>query len=545
MIGDGVNIVYRCDPQFYSLLFFRTATMKTFEKETSFTRQDLQLLYEVSTSIHAIKDFDEMLRVVLHKIKEVFRIDGTSLALHEPDQKLFYFIQTVEMQQAGKHHDIEKMHFPDHLGVAGWVLENNQPVLIPDTSKDERVFKEFATDKELPTRSMICVPLRTPKAIIGVLYAINKLEGSFIDKDLRLLEILSVTLAMAIENARNYGILKQYANSLEEQNRRLMSEVQKRFEVHGLIASSASMRKLFGLMAKVIDVTTTILIQGETGTGKELIAKVIHYNGPLKDQPFVAENCGALSENLLESELFGHVKGAFTGAVSDKKGLFEMADGGTVLLDEIGEMPLAMQVKLLRVLQEGQFRPVGASHYVKVNVRIIACTNRDLEAEMAKGKFREDLFYRVNVFPLTIPPLRERKEDIPLLAAHFLKEFAQKFKRPVPRLTSTALELLSAYDWPGNVRELQNEMERALTLAGNDEEISEQYLSAKIFNVADHGFQADSQNGTLQEVVERIEKHMVSEALEKAEGNRSYAASLLGITRQGLLNKIKRYGIDK
>ena len=455
--------------------------MSTLDTKTSFTRQDLKLLYEVSACLHEIKDFDEMLRVVLHKIKEVFQIDGASMALHEPDQKMFYFIQTVEMQQDGKHKDIEKMHFPDHLGVAGWVLQNNQPVIIPDASKDERVFKEFSNDQEFPTRSMICVPLRTPKAITGVLYAINKLEGSFTAKDSRLLEILSVTLAMAIENARNYGMLKQYANSLEAQNRRLMSEVQQRFAVHGLIASSAAMRKLFSLMAKVIDVSATILIQGETGTGKELIAKVIHYNGPLKDRPFIAENCGALSENLLESELFGHVKGAFTGAVSDKKGLFEMADGGTVLLDEIGEMPLAMQVKLLRVLQEGQFRPVGASHYVKVKVRIIACTNRDLDAEMAKGNFREDLFYRVNVFPLTIPPLRERREDIPLLAVLFLKQFAKQYNRPVPRLTSKALELISAYDWPGNVRELQNEMERALTLAGSQKEICEQYLSAKIF----------------------------------------------------------------
>ncbi len=512
---------------------------------TSFTTKDLELLHEVSTSIHAIKDFEEMLRVVLHKIKEVFQIDGASLALHEADQKMFYFIQTVEMQQNGKHNEIEKMHFPDHLGVAGWVLQNNQTVLIPDASKDERIFKEFTQDKQLPTRSMICVPLRTPKAIIGVLYAINKLEGSFTTKDSRLLEILSVTLAMAIENAKNYGVLKQYANSLEEQNRRLISQVQERFKVHGLIASSSSMRQLFSLMDKVIDVTTTILIQGETGTGKELIAKVIHYNGPLKDKPFVAENCGALSENLLESELFGHVKGAFTGAVADKKGLFEMADGGTVLLDEIGEMPRSMQVKLLRVLQEGQFRPVGASHFVRVNVRIIACTNRNLEEEMAKGNFREDLYYRINVFPITIPPLRERKEDIPLLAAHFLEQFAKKFKRPVPRLTSNVLELFALYDWPGNVRELQNELERALTLAGSKKEITEAYLSPKFFDSIDNSYPAYNKGGTLQEVTERIEKEMVHEALERAEGNRSHAAKLLGITRQGLLNKIKRYNVEK
>jgi len=511
---------------------------------TTFDREDLGLLYEVSTSIHAIKDFDEMLRAVLHKIKEVFQIDGASLALHEADQKMFYFLQTVEMQQDGRHNDIEKMHFPDHLGVAGWVLRNNRTVLIPDASKDERIYKEFNLQKGFPTRSMICVPLRTPKGIIGVLYAINKLEGRFTNKDSLLLEILSVTLAMAIENAKNYGLLKQYVNSLEAENRRLMSEVQGRFEVQGLVASSCSMRQLFSLIEKVIDVNTTVLIQGETGTGKELIAKVIHYNGPLKDKPFVAENCGALSENLLESELFGHVRGAFTGAISDKKGLFEMADGGTVLLDEIGEMPRAMQVKLLRVLQDGRFRPVGGSHYIQVNVRIIACTNRNLEEQVAQGNFREDLFYRINVFPITIPPLRERKEDIPLLVDHFLKEFAKKFKRPVPRLTSTALELLSSYGWPGNVRELQNEIERAFTLAGSEKEISAAYLSNKISESKNQLCPDYDTGGTLQQVTERIEKQMVHEALEKAAGNRSHAAGMLGITRQGLLNKIKRYNIE-
>jgi len=517
--------------------------MSTLDGQTSFTRRDLKLLHEVSVSVHAIKDFDEMLRVVLHKIREVFQIDGASVALHEPDQKMFYFIQTIEMQQDGGVKDIDKMHFPDNLGVAGWVLRNNESVLIPDASKDERVFKKFSLDKGLPTRSMICVPLRTPTAIIGVLYAINKLEGKFTEKESRLMEIIAVTLAMAIENAKNYGALKQYAQLLEEQNRRLRSEVQQRFEVHGLIASSAAMRRLFALMDKVIDVNTTVLIQGETGTGKELVAKVIHYNGPMQDQPFIAENCAALSETLLESELFGHVKGAFSGAISDKKGLFEMADGGTVLLDEIGEMSPSMQVKLLRVIQEGQFRPVGASHYVSVNVRIIASTNRDLEEEMARGNFRQDLFYRINVFPLTIPPLRERKEDIPLLAAHFLKEFAKKFNRTVPRLTPGALELISSYDWPGNVRELRNEMERALTLAGSNQEISEGYLSGKIFDPVDSAGAVGDRSGTLKEVTERVEMQMVRDALEAAGGNRSLASNMLGITRQGLLNKIKRYNI--
>ena len=518
--------------------------MKMIDGETPFSNEDLDLLYEVATSIHAIRDFDEMLRTVLHKIRDVFRIEGTSLALHEQDQKLFYFIRTVEMQRDGTHEDIEKMHFPDHLGVAGWVLRNNQTVLIRDVSNDERVFKDFDLTKSLSHRSMVCVPLRTQKGIIGVLYAIHKSEGYFTEKDSRLLEVLCLGLAMAIENSKNYGELKQYADSLEEEKRRLISEVQNLFELQGVIASSPSMRRLFALVGKVIDTKTTILLQGETGSGKELIAKVIHYNGPLKDKPFVAENCGALSENLLESELFGHVRGAFTGAVADKKGLFAMADGGTVLLDEIGELPPSMQVKFLRILQEGQFRPVGGSHFVKVNVRIIASTNRNLEEEVAQGNFRKDLFYRINVFPITIPPLRERKEDIPLLTAYFLDVFAKRFKKPAPRISPRALELLSHYHWPGNVRELQNEIERAFTLAGRNKEISAHFLSKKIYNSNEIGSPPYNGSGTMQQVIERIEKQMVREALEKTGGNRSRAAGILGITRQGLLNKIKRYHIE-
>ena len=335
--------------------------------DATFSREDLDLIYEIMTSIYAISDFDEMLRIVLLKIKEVFKIEGASLALHEPDQKLFYFIRTVEMQRDGKHDDIEKMHFPDHLGVAGWVLRKNETVMIRDVSNDDRVYQDFDLAKNLSHRSMVCVPLRTPRSIVGVLYAIHKSENYFSEKDSQLLEVLCVGLAMAIENSKNYGALRKYANSLEEEKRRLISEVQNLFELRGVIASSPSMRRLFDLIGKVIDTRTTILLQGETGSGKELIAKVIHYNGPFKDKPFVAENCGALSENLLESELFGHVRGAFTGAVSDKKGLFAMADGGTVLLDEIGEMPPSMQVKFLRILQEGQFRPVGGSRFFSVN----------------------------------------------------------------------------------------------------------------------------------------------------------------------------------
>jgi Nif-specific regulatory protein len=391
---------------------------------------------------------------------------------------------------------------------------------------------------------MICVPLKTRKGVIGVLYALNKLEGEFTPKETMLLEMLSGTIAVAIENAKLYGEIKQYASSLEKENIRLKSEVQDRYNVQGIIGSSAPMRRVFEMLDKVAATTTSVLIQGPTGTGKELVAKVVHYNSPLKDKPFVAENCGALSENLLESELFGHVKGAFTGAIADKKGLFELAEGGTVFLDEIADMPQSMQIKLLRVIQEGQVRPVGGSRYLDVNFRLITSSNRDLLEEVKMGHFRDDLFYRIQVFPIIISPLAERKEDIPLLATHFLEKLAKKLNRPVKRLTPRALDLLMQFNWPGNVRELENEIERAITLAGDDSEIKEGYLSERIAGPGKQVAAANMEGMTLQEVTEQMERQMVTRALRETGGNRSQAARNLGLTRQGLLNKIARYEIQ-
>jgi Nif-specific regulatory protein len=260
----------------------------------------------------------------------------------------------------------------------------------------------------------------------------------------------------------------------------------------------------------------------------------------LKDRPFVAENCGALSENLLESELFGHVKGAFTGAIAEKKGLFELANGGTVFLDEIADTSHAMQTKLLRVLQEMQVRPVGGSYYIEVNFRLIASSNRDLLEEVKKGNFRDDLFYRIQVFPIVLPPLRDKKEDIHLLTAHFFKKFAKKFNKPVPKLTHEVLMLFLQYNWPGNVRELENEIEYALTQAEDTPEITAEHISEKIKESINEGSTAKQGGRTLKEK----ERQEVIKALRSTSGNRSQAARILGLSRQGLLNKIARYEIE-
>jgi len=514
-------------------------------QSVALTKHDLDLLYDLSTSVHSIDNLNVMLRRILSKIREVFGIEGASIALHDAKKKEFYFIRTAEEQRDGTGEGMDRMRFSDDYGVAGLVLREKQSIMIDDVAKDDRFSSQLDIQKDFITRSMMCVPLKTRKEILGVLYALNKLSGEFSQKDLFLLEILSSTIAIAIENATLYGEIKQYATSLEIENIRLLSEVQDRFNVQGIIGSSRAMRRVFTLMDKVIGTTTTVFIQGETGTGKELLAKAIHYNSPLKGQPFVAENCGALTENLLESELFGHVKGAFTGAVSDKKGLFEMADGGTIFLDEIADMPHSMQTKLLRVLQEGQVRPVGGSRYHQVTFRLISSSNRDLLEEVNGGRFRNDLYYRIHVFPIVLPPLRERKDDIPLLAAHFLDTLAKKFKRPAARLTPQALAFFLKYDWPGNIRELENEIERALTLAGGEREINVDCLSEKIVGAPGKGAAFHEEGLTLQKAVEQMERQMVAHALEAANGNRSQAARDLGLTRQGLLNKINRYKIIK
>ena len=512
-------------------------------EKTTLTKQEMGLIYEVTTSLHAIRDLDEMLRNVLHKIKIVFQIEGASIALHDAEEREFYFIKTIEPDKNGDFIRMSRMRFPDHVGIAGQVLRENQPIVVADVSRNEHFYQGIDLQENFTTHSMICAPLQTRKGFIGVLYAINKVEGEFTKDEARLLEILSGTIAIALENARLYGELRQCVTSLEIENRLLRSDAQTRFNLHGIVGSSPAMRRLFLLLEKVIQTGTSVLIQGETGTGKELIAKVIHYMGPLKDKPFVVENCGAFADNLLESELFGHVKGAFTGAVMNKKGLFEVADGGTVFLDEICDTSSAMQVKLLRVLQEGQVRPVGGEHAIDIDIRLIVSTNKDLEAEMKKGNFRQDLFYRINVFPIVIPPLRKRREDIPFLATHFLNRFAEKLSSPVTGFTPRVLEYLSRFNWPGNVRELENEIERAVTLAGEEDKVKITHLSEKLKAAARQALPAKVTRLPLKEATERIERQMVANALQHADGNRSQAANLLGLSRQGLLNKIERYNI--
>lgn len=333
----------------------------------------------------------------------------------------------------------------------------------------------------------------------------------------------------------------------EERIRDLNSEVSHKYRYHMMIGKSEKMRKIYSLLEKISTSETTVLIQGDNGTGKELVAKAIHYNSPRVDKVFVAMNCSAFNDNLLDSELFGHVKGAFTGAIKDKKGLFEKADGGTLFLDEIGDTSLTMQVKLLRVLQEGTFLPVGATTPKKVNVRVIAATNKPLKEMIAKGEFREDFYYRVNVININLPALRDRKDDIPILIEHFLEKRCQETGLGAKQLSKKTMEKLLDYNWPGNVRELQNEIERLVVLSSDEKMINPEYLSGRIFEFGSgpSKFGGINVNGKLRDALEELEMMMIGEGLKRCNFNKSKLAKELGISRAGLIMKVDKYGLDK
>ncbi len=331
---------------------------------------------------------------------------------------------------------------------------------------------------------------------------------------------------------------------LKAENRNLLRQVRREVSFHNIIARSQVMHDIFRTVEKVADYKTTVLLSGESGTGKELVARALHYNSVRAPRPFVAVNCGAIPENLLESELFGHVRGAFTDAVRNKRGLFEEADGGTLFLDEVGELPLTLQVKLLRVLQEEELRRVGDTRSVKVDVRIVAATLKNLGEEVKANRFREDFYYRLNVLPLRLPPLRERREDIPLLVEHFLESFNQRLGTAVRRVEPAALRLLMDYPWPGNVRELENTIERAIVLS-DDGRITVDSMPPRIRESRDRVRQAiGSDDLSIKKANRILEEEFIRRALTKTRGNRTLAAKLLEISHRALLYKIKDFEID-
>lgn len=390
--------------------------------------------------------------------------------------------------------------------------------------------------------SMLAVPLWRGDDIIGLIQADNRASPNmFADRDVEIALLLGAQAALAIDNAT----LVQRLRVAEEKARGENVYLKRRetpIKFTSIIGQSAAMKAVLSQLERVIDTRATVYIDGETGTGKELIARAIHYQSQRRDKMFVAQNCAALPENLLESELFGHKRGAFTSADSDKKGLFEIADHGTLFLDEIGEMPLSLQAKLLRALQEGTIRAVGATSEKRVDVRIICATNRDLASEVEKGRFRQDLYYRLMVFPIKLPPLRERRDDIPALAGHFLKRYAQEYRVQAPGFTQDALDALSSYNWPGNIRELENEIQRVVIQA-DGHWIEATDLSPRVRKIEGTVARIAPKPGTLKEMMDQVERWLIAEALREHGGNKTKTAATLGITREGLHKKLAKFSV--
>jgi transcriptional regulator with GAF, ATPase, and Fis domain/pSer/pThr/pTyr-binding forkhead associated (FHA) protein len=391
--------------------------------------------------------------------------------------------------------------------------------------------------------SILAIPLWRGDDIIGLIQADNRASaGMFSETDLEVGLLLAAQASLAIDNATLVQRLRVAEERARGENVYLRRKEQK-IKFDNIIGDSAAMKAVYAQLDRVIDTRATVCIAGETGTGKELIASAIHHQSQRRDKMFVAQNCAALPENLLESELFGHKRGAFTSADSDKKGLFEIADGGTLFLDEMGEMPLTLQAKLLRVLQEGTIRSVGATSEKQVDVRIICATNRDLSAEVEKGRFRQDLYYRLMVFPIVLPPLRERREDVPALAAHFLKRYAEEYRVELPGFTQDALDAMASYNWPGNIRELENEIQRLVIQAEPGHWIEITDLSPRLRKIEGTVTRIAPQKGTLKEMMEQVERWLLTEALRDHGGNKTKTAVTLGITREGLHKKLAKFGV--
>jgi Nif-specific regulatory protein len=437
----------------------------------------------------------------------------------------------------------EEIRIPWRTGIAGWVFTREESLNIVDPYGDPRFNKDVDPRTGFKTKNLLCVPLRSPGGtVIGVFQVLNKRAGVFTQTDQEILEILASQAAKSISQAMEWDRLRASASVLEQENLELKRRIRNENPLNHMVGNAVAMRELRALIRKVAPTDATVLISGESGTGKELVARAIHALSPRANERFICLNCAAMPSEIIESELFGHKKGAFTGAVADYRGVFRAADKGTLFLDEIEATSPGMQIKLLRTLQDGEVKPVGESMSEHVNVRLIAATNQDLVEVTRQGLFREDFFYRINVFPVAIPPLRERLEDIPHLVRHFLDSLTTRTGKVIRGIEPAALELLVLHSWPGNVRELENEIERAHILTEEGSNISAKALSSRISRFPRIAEKQSStvQATTLKEAVESLEALMIREALEICKGNRSLAAKRLGLSRQGLLNKISR-----
>jgi Nif-specific regulatory protein len=505
--------------------------MKTTERIENIT-----LLYEITKALNEHLDLKRSLYRVLDILSSSMDMVRGTITLLDPVRNEIH----IEVAHGITRSAIERVRYKLGEGVTGQVIETGKAVAIPRISEEPRFLDRTASRRRQQTReiSFFCVPIKKGNQVIGALSVDKPYDDTYsLDDGKRLLSVIATMIASHVIKLETIRLENE---RLRDENRRLQGELKNKYTISNIIGSSNRMREVFQMVSQVCRSNATVLIRGESGTGKELVANSIHYNSQRGNAPFIKVNCAALPSNLIESELFGHEKGAFTGAIKQKIGKFEMAHRGTIFLDEIGSINLDVQANLLRILQEKEFDRVGGQRTIKVDVRVIAATNKNLEQAVDEGTFRGDLYYRLNVFPIYMPPLRERKTDILLLSDYFLEKYAKENHKDIRRFSTPAIDMLMQYHWPGNVRELENCIERAVLLC--EEGVIHSYHLPPTL-------QTGQESGTLpalslEEAVANLEKEMLIDALKNTRGNITNAARILQTTVRKFAYKAQQHGVD-
>ena len=497
---------------------------------------ELRLLLNLSQLLDENPDLSESGPLVLQTISEhVDMMRGAIYILRDESAEI-----TIEAAFGLSESALQRGVYGIGEGVVGQVIASGEPAIVPKVSEESRFLNRTGARADVPKEeiSFICVPVKQGSKIIGALSADQIYDSDQpLEDDLGLLQTVATMIAQAVWRHRE---LQKERHALLEENRRLHNELKSRYRPSNIIGNSKAMQVVYDHISRVGTSDCTVLIRGESGVGKELVAQAIHYESSRSSRPFVKVNCAALSPSLLESELFGHEQGAFTGATKQRIGRFEMANSGTIFLDEIGDFPMSTQIMLLRFLQEREFERVGGGKTIRADVRIIAATNRNLEDAIASGDFREDLYYRLNVFPIYVPPLRDRPTDISLLADYFAGRYSKINNKTITRISTPAIDMLTSYHWPGNVRELENCIERAVLLSDNAV-IHGHHLPPTLQTAEATG---TNLKGTLEEVLGKIEREMILESLKTHRGNMRAAARELGVTERIMGLRVKQYEIN-
>jgi Nif-specific regulatory protein len=498
--------------------------------------EDVTLLYEISEALNEHLDLKKSLYKVLDILsRSMSMLRGTITLLHSLRNEI-----SIEVAHGLSKSAMQKGKYKLGEGITGRVIETGKAVTIPKISQEPLFLNRTATRKTIRNQelSFICVPIKKGSQVIGALSFDMPFDESYSLKDGE--KLMSVVATLVARHVINLETIRLEKEHLREENIRLRNELENRYRITDIIGNSNKMREVYQMISQVSKSNATVLIRGESGTGKELVANSIHYNSLRSKRPFVKVNCAALPANLIESELFGHEKGAFTGAIKQKLGKFELANKGTIFLDEIGSVGMEVQVKLLRILQEKEFERVGGYRTIKTDVRIITATNKNLEQGVEEETFRHDLYYRLNVFPIYMPPLRERKTDILLLVDHFLEKYARENHKTIRRFSTPAIDMLMDYHWPGNVRELENCIERAVLLC--EEGVIHSYHLPPTLQT---GTESDTLPVlSLEDAVANLEKEMIIDALKNTRGNITLAAEILKTTVRKFSYKANKYNVD-